>query len=190
MKDIDLRYRQRYVDLIVNPEVKETFLLRSKILKEIKNFFDEHGYLEVDTPILNTIAGGATARPFITHHNTLDLDMYLRIANELYLKRLIVGGFDRVYEMGRMFRNEGMDIKHNPEFTNIEFYAAYQDYNDMMDTSENLIKTVAQKVLGTGNEILISDTGEIEKTIDVKEKSYYLIIKTNNFTGNVDIVSE
>lgn len=149
LKDVDLRYRQRYVDLIVNPEVKETFLLRSKILKEVKNYLDNEGYLEVDTPILNTIAGGATARPFITHHNTLDLDMYLRIANELYLKRLIVGGFDRVYEMGRMFRNEGMDIKHNPEFTNIELYAAYQDYNDMMDTTENLIRTVAQKCLGT-----------------------------------------
>ena len=149
LKDIDLRYRQRYVDLIVNPEVKETFLLRSKILKEIKNYLDNEGYLEVDTPILNTIAGGATARPFITHHNTLDLDMYLRIANELYLKRLIVGGFDRVYEMGRMFRNEGMDIKHNPEYTGIEFYAAYQDYNDMMDLSENMIRTVAEKCLGT-----------------------------------------
>ncbi len=149
LKDIDLRYRQRYVDLIVNPEVKETFLLRSKLLKEIKNFFDKSGYLEVDTPILNTIAGGATARPFITHHNTLDMDMYLRIANELYLKRLIVGGFDRVYEMGRMFRNEGMDIKHNPEFTNVEFYASYQDYNDMMNFSEDLIRTVAKNVLGT-----------------------------------------
>lgn len=149
LKDIDLRYRQRYVDLIVNPEVKETFLLRSKLLKEIKNFFDKSGYLEVDTPILNTIAGGATARPFITHHNTLDMDMYLRIANELYLKRLIVGGFDRVYEMGRMFRNEGMDIKHNPEFTNVEFYASYQDYNDMMNFSEDLIRTVAKNVLGS-----------------------------------------
>lgn len=149
LKDVDLRYRQRYVDLIVNPEVKETFLLRSKILREIKNYLDSENYLEVDTPILNTVAGGATARPFITHHNTLDLDMYLRIANELYLKRLIVGGFDRVYEMGRMFRNEGMDIKHNPEFTNIEFYAAYQDYNDMMDLSENMIRTVAKKCLGT-----------------------------------------
>ena len=147
LKDIDLRYRQRYVDLIVNPE--ETFLLRSKILKEIKNYLDGEGYLEVDTPILNTVAGGATARPFITHHNTLDLDMYLRIANELYLKRLIVGGFDRVYEMGRMFRNEGMDIKHNPEYTAMEFYAAYQDYNDMMDLSENMIRTVAEKCLGT-----------------------------------------
>ena len=149
LKDTDLRYRQRYVDLIVNPEVKETFILRSKILQEVKNYLNEEGYLEVDTPILNTIAGGAAARPFITHHNTLDIDMYLRIANELYLKRLIVGGFDRVYEMGRMFRNEGMDIKHNPEFTNIEFYAAYQDYNDMMNLSENLIRTVAEKTLGT-----------------------------------------
>ena len=119
LRDVDLRYRQRYVDLIVNPEVKETFILRSKIIREVKAYLDNKGYLEVDTPILNTIAGGAAARPFITHHNTLDLDMYLRIANELYLKRLIVGGFDKVYEMGRMFRNEGMDIKHNPEFTNI-----------------------------------------------------------------------
>lgn len=148
LKDVDLRYRQRYVDLIVNPEVKETFLLRSQIIKEVKNVLDSKGYLEVETPILNVIAGGASARPFITHHNTLDIDMYLRVANELYLKRLIVGGFDRVYEMGRMFRNEGMDIKHNPEFTNIELYAAYQDYNDMMDITEEIISTVAQKVLG------------------------------------------
>ncbi len=149
LKDIDLRYRQRYVDLIVNPEVKETFILRSRILKEIKNYLDNENFLEVDTPILNTIAGGASARPFITHHNTLDIDMYLRIANELYLKRLIVGGFDRVYEMGRMFRNEGMDIKHNPEYTGMELYAAYQDYNDMMNLTENLIRTVSKKVLGT-----------------------------------------
>ena len=151
LKDIDLRYRQRYVDLIVNPEVKETFVLRSKIIKEVKNFLDNRGFLEVDTPILNTIAGGAAARPFITHHNTLNLDMYLRIANELYLKRLIVGGFDKVYEMGRMFRNEGMDIKHNPEFTNIELYSAYNDYNDMMDLTEEMFKTVAQNVLGKTN---------------------------------------
>ncbi len=149
LKDIDLRYRQRYIDLIVNPEVKNTFVLRSKIIREVKSYLDNKGYLEVDTPILNTIAGGASARPFITHHNTLDLDMYLRIANELYLKRLIVGGFDKVYEMGRMFRNEGMDIKHNPEFTNIELYSAYEDYNDMMDLTEDLFKTVAKKVLGT-----------------------------------------
>lgn len=148
LKDVDLRYRQRYVDLIVNPEVKETFVLRSKIIKEVKKFLDDKGYLEVDTPILSTIAGGAAARPFITHHNTLDLDMYLRIANELYLKRLIVGGFDKVYEMGRMFRNEGMDIKHNPEFTNIELYSAYEDYNDMMDLTEDMFKQVAQNVLG------------------------------------------
>ena len=148
LKDIDLRYRQRYVDLIMNPEVKETFILRSKIIREVKAYLDNKGYLEVDTPILNTIPGGAAARPFITHHNTLDMDMYLRIANELYLKRLIVGGFDKVYEMGRMFRNEGMDIKHNPEFTNIELYSAYEDYNDMMDLTEDLFRTVANKVLG------------------------------------------
>ncbi len=149
LKDTDLRYRQRYVDLIVNPEVKDTFLKRIQILQEVKNILNEKGYLEVETPILNTIAGGATARPFITHHNTLDMDMYLRIANELYLKRLIVGGFDKVYEMGRMFRNEGMDIKHNPEFTNIELYSAYEDYNDMMDITEEIISKVALKVLGT-----------------------------------------
>ena len=133
----------------MNPEVKDTFLKRIEILKEIKNILNEKGYLEVETPILNTIAGGAAARPFITHHNTLDMDMYLRIANELYLKRLIVGGFDKVYEMGRMFRNEGMDIKHNPEFTNIELYSAYEDYNDMMDITEEIISKVALKVLGT-----------------------------------------
>ena len=149
LKDTDLRYRQRYVDLIMNPEVKDTFMKRIQILQEVKNVLNEKGYLEVETPILNTIAGGASARPFITHHNTLDMDMYLRIANELYLKRLIVGGFDKVYEMGRMFRNEGMDIKHNPEFTNIELYAAYQDYNDMMDITEEIISKVALKVLGT-----------------------------------------
>ena len=149
LKDTDLRYRQRYVDLIMNPEVKDTFLKRIEILKEIKNILNEKGYLEVETPILNTIAGGATARPFITHHNSLDMDMYLRIANELYLKRLIVGGFDKVYEMGRMFRNEGMDIKHNPEFTNIELYSAYEDYNDMMDITEEIISKCALKVLGT-----------------------------------------
>ena len=149
LKDVDLRYRQRYVDLIVNPEVKKTFILRSQIIKEVKAYLDSKGYLEVDTPILSTIAGGAAARPFITHHNTLDLDMYLRIANELYLKRLIVGGFDKVYEMGRMFRNEGMDIKHNPEFTNIELYSAYEDYNDMMDITEDMFRTVSHKVLGT-----------------------------------------
>ena len=159
LKDTDLRYRQRYVDLIVNPEVKDTFILRSKILKEIRKFMDGYGYMEVETPMLTTVATGDAARPFITHHNTLDLQMYLRIAPELNLKRLIVGGFDRVFEIGKNFRNEGMDIKHNPEFTNMEFYAAYQDYNDMMHTAEQLISTVAQNVLGKttieydGNEI-------------------------------------
>ena len=146
LKDPDLRYRQRYVDLVVNPEVKETFKKRFAILKAIKEVLDGENYAEVETPILNTLVGGANARPFITHHNALDIDMYLRIANELYLKRLIVGGFDRVYEMGRMFRNEGMDYKHNPEFTNIEFYAAYQDYNDMMDITERIIQNAAKAV--------------------------------------------
>lgn len=149
LKDIDLRYRQRYVDLIVNPEVKDTFILRSKIIKEIRKFMDGLGYMEVETPMLTTVATGDAARPFITHHNTLNLQMYLRIAPELNLKRLIVGGFDKVFEIGKNFRNEGMDIKHNPEFTNMEFYAAYQDYNDMMDTAEQLISTVAKNTLGT-----------------------------------------
>lgn len=149
LKDQDLRYRQRYVDLIMNPEVKNTFILRSKIIKAIREFLDQKDFLEVETPILNTIAGGAAAKPFITHHNTLDIDMYLRIANELYLKRLIVGGFDKVYEMGRMFRNEGMSIKHNPEYTAMELYQAYADYNDMMEITENLVAYIAKKVLGT-----------------------------------------
>jgi len=149
LKDTDLRYRQRYVDLIVNSEVKDTFIKRSRIITAIRRFLDNKGFIEVDTPILNTILGGANARPFVTHHNTLDLDMYLRIAPELYLKRLIVGGFLKVYEMGRLFRNEGMDIKHNPEFTTIELYQAYADYNDMMDITEELFKYCATEVLGT-----------------------------------------
>ena len=149
LKDPDLRYRQRYVDLIMNPEIKDTFIKRSKIISAIREFLDTRGFLEVDTPILNTIAGGANARPFITHHNTLDIDMYLRIANELYLKRLIVGGFDKVYEMGRMFRNEGMDHTHNPEYTAIELYQAYADYNDMMNITEQLVAFVCEKVNGS-----------------------------------------
>jgi len=149
LKDPDLRYRQRYVDLIVNPEVKETFILRSKIIKELRRILDEKGYMEVETPMLTTVATGDAARPFVTHHNTLDLDMYLRIAPELNLKRIIVGGIDKVYEIGKNFRNEGMDIKHNPEFTNIELYAAYEDYNDMMNIAEEIISTIAQNVLGT-----------------------------------------
>ena len=149
LKDPDLRYRQRYTDLIVNPEVKETFILRSKIISKIREILNEKGYLEVETPILNTISGGATARPFITHHNALDIDMYLRIALELNLKRLIVGGFDKVYELGRVFRNEGMDIRHNPEFTMLELYASYQDYHDMMDITEEIFSRTAKEVLGT-----------------------------------------
>lgn len=149
LKDMDLRYRQRYVDLIVNPEVKNTFEMRSKIIKEIRNFLDSQSYVEVETPTLSTIAGGATARPFETYHNALSLDMYLRIALELNLKRLIIGGFDRVYEMGRVFRNEGIDIRHNPEFTELELYAAYQDYNDMMDLVESMFSSIAEKLLGT-----------------------------------------
>ena len=149
LKDPDLRYRQRYVDLIVNPEVKTTFMVRSQIIREIRAFLDERGYMEVETPVLNTIPGGAAARPFITHHNTLDIDMYLRIATELHLKRLIVGGLEKVYEIGRIFRNEGMDIKHNPEFTSIELYEAFADYHDMMDIAEGMFVRVAEKVLGT-----------------------------------------
>ena len=149
LKDPDLRYRQRYTDLIVNPEVKESFILRSKIISNIRKILEEKGYLEVETPILNTISGGATAKPFITHHNSLNIDMYLRIALELNLKRLIVGGFDKVYEIGRVFRNEGMDIRHNPEFTMLELYAAYEDFHDMMDITEELFGRTAKEVLGT-----------------------------------------
>ena len=149
LKDQDIRYRQRYVDLIVNPEVKDAFLTRTKALKALRSFLDERGFLEVETPILNTIAGGANARPFVTHHNTLDIPMYLRIANELYLKRLIVGGFDKVYEMGRMFRNEGMSIKHNPEYTAMELYQAYADYEDMMKITEELISHMAEVATGS-----------------------------------------
>lgn len=163
LKDTDLRYRQRSVDLIMNPEVKETFKKRSLIIKEIRNMLDEKGFMEVETPILQTIPGGASARPFITHHNTLDIDMYLRIATELYLKRLIVGGFDKVYEIGRNFRNEGMDIKHNPEFTCIELYEAYTNLEGMMNITEELIRRCANKVCGTGK---ISYQGE---EIDLKK---------------------
>ena len=149
LKDPDLRYRQRYVDMIVNPEVKETFIKRSKIITAMRRLLDDQGFLEVETPILNNIPGGASARPFITHHNTLDIDMYLRIATELHLKRLIVGGLDRVYEIGRLFRNEGMDHSHNPEFTTIELYQAYTDYHGMMDICEKIIVHCCNSVNGT-----------------------------------------
>ncbi len=149
LTDVETRCRQRYVDLIVNPDVKRNFIIRSQFIKYVRDFMDARGYMEVETPVLNTISGGATARPFITHHNTLDIDMYMRIATELPLKRLIVGGLERVYEMGRIFRNEGMDNRHNPEFTTIELYQAYADFNDMMDLFEDLLSSAAQKILGT-----------------------------------------
>jgi len=149
LKDNELRFRERYVDLIANPEVRDIFVLRSNIIKSIRKFLDAKGFLEVETPILQTIPGGAEARPFITKHNALNMPMFLRIANELHLKRLIIGGFERVYEMGRMFRNEGLSYKHNPEFTNIELYQAYADYNDMMDLTEDLVRYVLKETLGT-----------------------------------------
>ena len=150
LTDTDLRYRQRYVDLIVNPEVKDTFVKRSKIISAIREFLESREFLEVETPVLHNQAGGASARPFITHHNTLDIDMYMRIALELHLKRLIVGGFERVYEIGRVFRNEGMDTKHNPEFTMLELYQAYTDFEGMMEITESMFRYVAKKVVGTG----------------------------------------
>ena len=149
LTDKEIRFRQRYVDLMVNPEVKKNFIIRSKFIKHLRNYLDNMGYVEVETPVLNTIAGGASARPFVTHHNTLDIDMFMRIATELPLKRLIIGGMDRVYEIGRIFRNEGMDPKHNPEFTSIELYQAYADFHDMMDIAEGVFTTFAQEVLGT-----------------------------------------
>ena len=149
LQDKELRFRQRYVDLMVNPEVKKNFVIRSQFIKHLRNYLDDMGYIEVETPVLNTIAGGAAARPFVTHHNTLDIDMYMRIATELPLKRLIVGGMDRVYEIGRIFRNEGMDPKHNPEFTTVELYQAYADFHTMMDIAEGVYTTFAKKYLGT-----------------------------------------
>ena len=149
LTDKEIRFRQRYVDLMVNPEVKQNFIIRSKFIKHLRSYLDNMGYIEVETPVLNTIAGGASARPFVTHHNTLDIDMYMRIATELPLKRLIIGGMDRVYEIGRIFRNEGMDPKHNPEFTSVELYQAYADFHDMMDIAEGVFTTFAQEILDT-----------------------------------------
>ena len=175
LQDVDIRYRQRYLDLIMNPEVRDTFRKRTKIIQSIRQYLDDRDYLEVETPVLSTIAGGAAARPFVTHHNALDIDLYLRIATELNLKRLVIGGFDRVYEMGRVFRNEGMDVRHNPEFTTIEFYQAYADYTDMMDITEGIVVNAAKSVLGTpvinyqGVEIDLSKVKRISMNDAVKE---------------------
>ena len=183
LKDTDTRYRQRYVDLIVNPEVKDTFVKRSLILKEIRSYLDGKGFLEVDTPILTPFEIGASARPFYTHHNTLDMDMVLRIETELYLKRLIVGGMDRVYEVGRIFRNEGMDTKHNPEFTTIELYQAYTDFHGMMDLVEEMMKTVTMKVCGT---LQIEYQG---KTIDIGNWERLTMIEAVKKYSGVDFAT-
>ena len=188
----ELRYRQRYVDLIVNPEVKETFVKRSAILRELRAFLDGRGFLEVETPILTPFEIGASARPFYTHHNTLDLDMVLRIETELYLKRLIVGGMERVYEVGRIFRNEGMDPKHNPEFTTIELYQAYTDFQGMMDLVEDMMKTVAQKVCGTlvvpyqGNEI---DLGHWERLTMIDAVKKYSGVDFRDWKTDEDAIA-
>jgi len=163
LKDVEIRYRQRYVDLIVNPDVRDTFIKRSQIIKEIRKYLDDNGFLEVETPILQTQAGGASARPFITHHNALDIDMYMRIALELHLKRLIVGGLDRVYEIGRVFRNEGIDVRHNPEFTLLELYQAFTDYEGMMNLIEDMMRTVTMNVLGTGKIVFNEVELDLEK---------------------------
>ncbi len=192
LKDMDLRYRQRYVDLIVNPEVRDTFRKRSQIMRELRSFLDARGFLEVDTPILTPFEIGASARPFYTHHNTLDMDMVLRIETELYLKRLIVGGFDRVYEVGRIFRNEGMDTKHNPEFTSIELYQAYTDFHGMMDLVEDMMKTVTQNVCGSlvipyqGHEINI---GHWERLTMVEAVKKYSGVDFNDWQTDEDAIA-
>ena len=194
LKDKEERYRKRYLDLIANPEIKDTFVKRSMILREIRSFLDSKGYLEVDTPVLHTLEIGAAARPFVTHHNALDIDMYLRIETELYLKRLIVGGFDRVYEVGRIFRNEGMDATHNPEFTSIEMYQAYTDYYGMMDLIEEMYRTVALKVCGTdtvpyqGKEIEI---GKPWKRMTMKEAvKEFTGLDYDSWTSDADAVAQ
>ena len=191
LTDTDIRYRQRYLDLIVNPEVKDTFVKRSQILRELRHFLDNRGFLEVDTPILTPFEIGASARPFLTHHNTLDMDMVLRIETELYLKRLVVGGMDRVYEVGRIFRNEGMDPKHNPEFTSIELYQAYTDYHGMMDLVEDMMKTVTMNVCGSlqityqGKEI---DISHWERMTMVEAVKKYSGVDFNEITSDEEAV--
>ena len=192
LQDKELRYRQRYVDLIMNPEVKQNFVLRSKFVKHVRDFMDARGYIEVETPVLNTISGGATAKPFITHHNTLDIDMYMRIATELNLKRLVVGGLDRVYEIGRIFRNEGMDPKHNPEFTTIELYQAFTDFHGMMDLVEEMYKRLALKVCGSleityqGKQI---DMGHWERLTMVEAVKKYSGVDFNDWKTDEDAIA-
>ena len=192
LQDKELRFRQRYVDLMVNPEVKKNFVIRSQFIKFMRNYLDNMGYMEVETPVLNTIAGGAAARPFITHHNTLDIDMYMRIATELPLKRLIVGGMDRVYEIGRIFRNEGMDPKHNPEFTSIELYQAFTDFHGMMDLVEELYKRLAQKICGSlvipyqGKQI---DMGHWERLTMIEAVKKYSGVDFNDWKTDEDAIA-
>ena len=192
LTDKETRYRQRYVDLIVNPEVKRNFIIRSQFIKHLRDYLDNMGYIEVETPVLNTIAGGAAARPFITHHNTLDIDMYMRIATELPLKRLIVGGMERVYEVGRIFRNEGMDPKHNPEFTSIELYQAFTDFHGMMDLVEELYKRLAQKICGSmvipyqGKQI---DMGHWERLTMMEAVKKYSGVDFNDWKSDEDAIA-
>ena len=188
LKDVETRYRQRYVDLIVNPDVRDTFVKRSQIIRSVRDVLDSHGFLEVETPILNTIAGGAAARPFISYHNALDMQVYMRIAPELYLKRLIVGGMDRVYELGRVFRNEGIDNRHNPEFTSVEIYQAFADYRDMMDLTEEVVVKTAEKVLGTTK--IVYEGTEIELASPWKRISMIDAVKEyagKDFTNVTDL---
>ena len=192
LQDKELRFRQRYVDLMVNPEVKKNFVIRSQFIKHLRNYLDDMGYIEVETPVLNTIAGGAAARPFVTHHNTLDIDMYMRIATELPLKRLIVGGMDRVYEVGRIFRNEGMDPKHNPEFTTIELYQAFTDFHGMMDLVEEMYKRLALKVCGSleityqGKQI---DMGHWERLTMIEAVKKYSGVDFNDWKTDEDAIA-
>lgn len=194
LKDVETRYRQRYLDLIANPEVRDVFVVRSKVIRAIRRYLDDAGFLEVETPVLHPIAGGATAKPFVTHHNALDMDMYLRIAPELYLKRLIVGGFEKVYELGRVFRNEGISYKHNPEFTMIELYQAYADYEDAMRLTEEVIAHAAREVLGTtvinyqGQEIDLAPPWKRVSMLDaIKEKTGVDFRDVNSLEKAVEI---